>query len=158
MQTDFSKIARDFIEKVRDRQQERNRRASGESARSLRFVAIPEKGFTVFGAGYFEQQEYGRGPTKAGGKGELKQKIYEWMKYKGIAQGETEAKKRGIAFVIARKIHQQGIKVPRSGQYPLQKVGLEETITEFIPIIQKSVIQGYRPIITAPILRGWQQV
>lgn len=63
-------------------------------------------------AKYFEQTEWGRGPTKNGGGGELKERILDWIVAKKIvprpdSNGRVPTPE-GLAYVIARKIHNEG--------------------------------------------------
>lgn len=82
------------------------RKASGQFAEGLEAVYEPNKG-TIRGFTYLA----GRGATKKKGKaGEptLRQQIFRWLKTKGIRPREKSMSLRSLAYVIARKIHQQG--------------------------------------------------
>jgi hypothetical protein len=58
--------------------------------------------------------EKGRGPTKKGsGSGPtLKAQIRTWLDYKNIVPFDPKITKDQLAFLIARKIHREGIVVP----------------------------------------------
>ena len=113
-------------------------RASGESAKSLK-SKVSEKGDIsrgiLTGRDYFLQQEEGRGPTPQGARKSqptLKDNIRKWIDFKGIGSGKTRKEKEGIAFVIARKIHQEG----------WNKNGARLDITKIIKEEKKSLVKS----------------
>lgn len=55
--------------------------------------------------------EEGRGPT-VNRTGESKGKIRAWIDTKGITPDDPKMTKDQLAFVISRKIHREGIRVP----------------------------------------------
>ena len=101
---------------------------SGKLGTSLKVVNQPR--VNLFGQTYvmqiyaephWEQVNYGRDETKAGGSGVLKGKIEEWLRLPNVkdkvAKGEKNSDKVGawsnakyasVAWVIARKIHREG--------------------------------------------------
>lgn len=84
------------------------RRVSGQFEEGLEAVYEHNKG-TIKGFAYLA----GRGATKAKGKsGEptLQERILEWLKNRGIKPLKKKMKLRSLAYLIARKIHQQGTK------------------------------------------------
>jgi len=67
----------------------------------------------IMGADYSYYLENGRGPSRKKGTGSgksLKEIIREWIDIKGITPDKIS--KDSLAFLIARKIHKYGIKVP----------------------------------------------
>lgn len=71
----------------------------------------------IFGADHVGALEYGRAPTSGDGDGSLKDIIYDWAQQKGkFAQLEKEYQKRQLAYIIARKIHEEGTLLYRTGQ------------------------------------------
>jgi hypothetical protein len=94
--------------------------ATDKLRKSLKFtLRTTKKGysFNFKSLSYGRYVEYGRGPTKnKGGKGELRKNIEKWIENKNIKPREngkfvkaTPARLKGLAFVISRKIHEQGI-------------------------------------------------
>lgn len=127
----------EFITRLKQQQQQRGIRASGRSAASLRLETSDKNGVAkaeVYGADYFLQQEYGRGPTRKKGRGVLRDRILDWMDDKGIATQLKDYERRGIAYVIARKIHESGTRLYRGQGHP---VGIQQ--------LGESVAQKLRP-------------
>ena len=76
----------------------------------------------IYAEPYWEQVNYGRDETKAGGSGVLKGKIEEWLRLPNVRQkvtkgkpypegrddAWTDARYKSVAWVIARKIHEEG--------------------------------------------------
>jgi hypothetical protein len=114
--------------------------ASGKSARSLRTEANPKSG-KLYGVHYFTQQEYGRGPTKTdvASTPTLRERILSWLDDKGI--NPTDITKKSLAFIIARKIHNEGNRLYRKlkkgeGNKAVE-VGIEEGI--------RFILKKYKP-------------
>lgn len=81
--------------------------------------SINESGATLYGAEHIMVLEDGRGPTHPTGPykntTKLKEIIYNWISNGGIP-GITEDKARlNLAYIIARKIHQEGNLLYRKG-------------------------------------------
>ena len=87
--------------------------ASGRISRSLRIEEDETTG-TLFGWKWIEvRTEYGRRPTSTNapkGNPTLREAILAWVERKGI--GEVKDRK-SIAYLISRKIHQQGDRLYR---------------------------------------------
>lgn len=82
------------------------RRASGQFAEGLEAIYEPNKA-TIRGYVYLA----GRGKTKKRGKaGEptLREAIEKWLKVKGITSIDNNISQSSLAYLIARKIHQEG--------------------------------------------------
>jgi len=78
--------------------------ASGKSAKSLRHE-IDEKSGSIYGEGYFYQQENGR----SGGKMPPFQSIYDWLQYKKYNfDWQNDRERRSMAFAIMKKIANRG--------------------------------------------------
>ena len=88
--------------------------ASGKTAASLEYVITPTGG-ALYGAGHIFVLETGRGPTlnRGGGGPSLRERIREWIDDKGITPEGIS--KDSLAFLIARKIHQEGTTLHRIG-------------------------------------------
>jgi len=85
-------------------------RASGRSAAfiaSAKSSVFAPNRYTKLALNAFEQDK-GRGPTKRK-TGGLYQAIYDWLKYQKYGlTWRTERERRGLAFVITRKISREG--------------------------------------------------
>ncbi|MGD2113431.1 MAG: hypothetical protein PVG07_00150 [Acidobacteriota bacterium] len=82
------------------------RKASGQFAEGLEAIYSPYQA-TIRGYVYLA----GRGKTKKKGKaGEptLQQSILKWLQVKGIKAIERNISQKSLAFLIARKIHEEG--------------------------------------------------
>lgn len=86
-------------------------RASGQWARSLR-KEVSNTRLAIFGLNYTQQMQNGRAPTSGGGDGSVRAKILEWVRIKGIQPTDPKTTLEQLAFLITRKIHREGIKVP----------------------------------------------
>lgn len=106
------------IEKIRDNIRTKRvtkhgaMNASGRTAESLEYVITPTGG-AIYGAGYIFALETGRKPTEAGGNGSLRSRIRQWIDEKGITPEGIS--KDSLAFLITRKIHQEGTELYRIG-------------------------------------------
>jgi hypothetical protein len=70
----------------------------------------------IFGADHVGALEYGRKPS-GDGDGSLKEIIYRWAEQKGLfAQFEKQYEKDGLAYIITRKIHNEGTLLFRTGK------------------------------------------
>lgn len=88
--------------------------ASGLSAEKLR-TEVPKAsiGQLIDGAGYFEEQEKGRGP----GMMPDIQSIYEWLAFKKYGlKWDTDDQRWSIAFALASKIGREGTFTHRTGK------------------------------------------
>jgi hypothetical protein len=98
---------------------------TGRMSESLGY-RIDEDGLTIFSSEkYFTVLETGRKPTSAGaskGNPTLRESILEWIKNKPIA---SDINPKSLAFLIARKIHEEGSLLYRQG-------GKSGVISDFI--------------------------
>ena len=118
-------------------------RASGRSAA---FIASPKS--SVFGKDRYTklalnafEQDKGRGKTrrKTGG---LYQAIYDWLKYQKYGlTWRTEKERRGLAFVITRKISQEGSAKFR-GRVPKTKI-FATAVNRELPQLRKDLVLAY---------------
>jgi hypothetical protein len=92
----------------------KNINASGKLSASAEDVIIDSEGFvsgTVRANSYWFYRNFGRGPTQNTGSGQLRPKIEQWIKDKGIVAKERNGKTptdSELAFLITRKIHRDG--------------------------------------------------
>jgi hypothetical protein len=115
----------------------------------------------IYAEPYWEQVNYGRGPSSGGGSGVLKGKIEEWLRLPNVkdkvAKGERNSDKVGswsnakyasVAWVIARKIHREGYdprpfvsdarrKLDRAMLQDVSEAAVEEYGIKIEQIIQK---------------------
>jgi hypothetical protein len=101
-----------LLSRAQDRLVSNNKVDTGETLQSGKRIRV-DNGFAVEFRGAARFIEEGRGPTKGGGTGEVKDQIRKWIQRKGINvdgfQGSTRAQKLdNAAFVISRKIHAKG--------------------------------------------------
>lgn len=82
-------------------------RASGEFERSLE-PEVTDAAMTMWGAPHSYYMEHGRGP----GGWPPRKNIEEWIEVKKGLPAIFREKKKQYAFLIARKIAKEGIKVP----------------------------------------------
>lgn len=92
-------------------------RASGQWERELEPKTTIEQDkyhAKMLGMNYTYYLEHGRGPStkKGGGNISLKDAIRKWIDDKGITPNGIT--KDSLAYLIARKIHTQGIRVPNA--------------------------------------------
>lgn len=81
--------------------------ASGDLIKSIR-SEVGDNELKIFGLAYIYQLQYGRKPTTGGTSDKpLKERIREWIDLKGI-QPEDNISKDSLAYLIARKIHNEG--------------------------------------------------
>lgn len=109
--------------------------ASGEFEKQLEAVATNDKAI-LYGAYHSQFMELGRRKTEKGpakGEGKLTDIILKWIDDKRITPKPGTTKK-ALAFLIARKIHKEGIKVPNkyNAGGVISKVITEERISELI--------------------------
>jgi hypothetical protein len=113
--------------------------ASGDLIKSLDFK-VDATGLRVYGNRYIGALMYGRKPTSGGGSGELKKAIRKWIDEKGITprdgvtkEGKTyKVSKEGLAFIIARKIHEEGTLLFPNGSDLVSAIVTEEFINSLI--------------------------
>ena len=90
----------------------KNFKATGKAADSIEGSIVQPDRAIIIGADYLEFGEFGRGKTNNGSRpGILKDLIRKWIDVKGI-QPKDNISKDNLAFLITRKIHRDGIKVP----------------------------------------------
>jgi len=93
---------------------------------------------------YGDTLDKGRGATKGGGTGELKESIFEWLKQpnvlarlKGADKQLSDYERRGLAYVIARKIHRDGYE----GKHWI-KPALDTVQPRIVPMIEAAIVDG----------------
>ncbi len=117
-----------YLEKLRtkliQKYDELGLRASGDYERSLEAVVKGDK-LIMFGANHSQFMEHGRSP----GGFPPRKAIEDWIDKKQGLPNEFREKKKQFAFIIARKIATEGIKVPN--QFNKGKV-ISQVVDEFL--------------------------
>lgn len=94
--------------------------ASGNLENSFRFELTDRK-LTVYAAKYAGAVEDGRKPTQQSGDGALRRAIRRWIDDKGIIPKPDNrgraVSKDSLAYMIARKIHNEGTLLHRGTDY-----------------------------------------
>lgn len=114
LQEEMEALAKDIVKEY-DRL---GLRASGKFEKEIEAQAT-DKGGKVLGSFHSTFMRFGRGPTRGTGRvpgGSLREVIRKWIDDKRIQPRPTdtgrETTKDQLAFLIARKIHREGIDVP----------------------------------------------
>lgn len=114
----FQQAGSGIVAEIQANMKAARRDASGRFSRSLRIQATDDR-LTVFSAPYAYFIEQGRGITRATSPGTptLQEIIKQWMRDKGIVpnEGTEEKHYNSVAFLIARKIHNEGTLLRRRG-------------------------------------------
>lgn len=120
--------------------------ATGKTIQSFEVAVTDERG-VLLAAPYVMVLEDGRGPTRRSGKGPgttLQQKIEEWMKAKGIVPKDIS--QSSLAYIIARKIHNEGTRLYRRGGKSgvISNVITEQRIDSFMVVYADKFAQSVR--------------
>jgi hypothetical protein len=126
---------------------EAGQKATGNALKEFDYVVDIEGDnvvLTVLGTDYTEYLDRGRG----WGKMSPVDSILEWMKVKGVARTETEAKQRGIAFAISYvhslygSVQHQTGKTKNGFEKPISKAVNDARINELKEILQNNFVVG----------------
>lgn len=139
---EFSKVRADIIENY----ERKKMRASGSLPKSLTIRAVKNK-VAIIGNKYIEQLEYGRKPSASMPP---LQAIYDWILEKRVFEGAyKEYQIRGLAYVIARKIQQEGYDRESYGGVGLvSEILTDKRIKDIIDLVGKDLM----PIFAGEIL------
>ena len=99
---------------------------------------------------------FGRKPTSGGGGGKsLYSMILDWIKVKGITPDNPKMTDNTLAYLISRKIHKQGIKVPN--QFNDGKL-IDNTFTaESVQDLKSELIKIGQKVVTNDLKSIWQR-
>ena len=100
---------------------------------------------------------FGRKPTSGRGDGEksLYSMIFDWIKVKGITPDDPKMSDNTLAYLISRKIHKQGIKVPNA--YNDGKL-IDNTFTvESVQDLKSELIKIGQKVVTNDLKSIWQR-
>lgn len=111
---EIRKFGNELVSEIKSNLRREGNFATGKTEDSLK-VEAAETRLIIYALNHIVTLEDGRGPTRSGsGRGELKQRIREWILAKGITP-EQGTSVDTLAFLIARKIHREGTRLYRRG-------------------------------------------
>lgn len=150
MRTSEEHLLAEFLNKLRA-EIIQNATAAGNNVtgKTLSSLEVITQGNTgkLQGAPYIMVLEDGRGPSKGGSSSgsKLQDKIYEWIENKGTFNLMEERAKKSLAFIIARKIHQEGTVLFRNGGQSgvISNVITDDRIDAFIVTFANEIIKNY---------------
>lgn len=134
----LSKFLNTISQEIKQEAISQDRVASHKTEKSMYVEADANTGI-LYGDIAANIWETGRKPGKA--PGGFQSIILQWMRDKGIFQAEKAAKQRSIAFLITRKISNEGTSLFRKGGQSgvISKVITNERISAF----EQLVLQRY---------------
>lgn len=106
-------FGKDSVKQIRENIQRAGKNATGKTSRMIGYESNKTK-VTVFGPAWVFTLETGRGPYKGGPPANLKGKIAEWMRAKGVnprGKQTIEQAAKGIAWFINKhgtELYRQG--------------------------------------------------
>jgi len=157
----MSSIAQDWVDGIIEELQkeyvQQGRKASGNWGRELESKIVENAAsinIKILAPEYTGAFEFGRSKSSGGvkGQGKLKDIIEKWIENKNISYSGIT--KKSLAFVIARKIHREGIKVPND----YNKGGLVTSVItdKKIAELGKSLQGMYVASIKSDLIKQWQ--
>ena len=158
---DFKEIIQTWLNGRRDAmRQEYNssgRKASGYFGEHID-VEMYGEGGRINTPLYVGSLVFGRKPTSSGGGGggkSLYSMILDWIKVKGITPDNPKMTDNTLAYLISRKIHKQGIKVPN--QFNDGKL-IDNTFTaESVQDLKSELIKIGQKVVTNDLKNIWQR-
>ena len=156
---DFKDIIQTWLNGRRDAmRQEYNssgRKASGYFGEHID-VEMYDEGGRIKTPLYVGALVFGRKPTSGGGGGRsLYSMILDWIKVKGITPDNPKMTDNTLAYLISRKIHKQGIKVPN--QFNDGKL-IDNTFTaESVQDLKSELIKIGQKVVTNDLKSIWQR-
>lgn len=158
---DFKDIIQTWLNSRRDAmRQEYNssgRKASGYFGEHID-VEMYDEGGRINTPLYVGSLVFGRKPTsggRGGGGKSLYSMILDWVKVKGITPDNPKMTDNTLAYLISRKIHKQGIKVPNA--YNDGKL-IDNTFTaESVQDLKNELIKIGQKVVTNDLKSIWQR-
>ena len=155
---DFKEIIQTWLNGRRDAmRQEYNssgRKASGYFGEHID-VEMYGEGGRINTPLYVGSLVFGRKPTSGGGGKSLYSMILDWIKVKGITPDNPKMTDNTLAYLISRKIHKQGIKVPN--QFNDGKL-IDNTFTaESVQDLKNELIKIGQKVVTNDLKNIWQR-
>lgn len=144
----LSDFGNKLVEAIRQKQIQKGIIASGKSAAELEIKATDKQLQVIDREGYFEFQEFGRRP----GKRPPRESIKQWIELKLQGNIRSGISIDSLAFLIARKIGQQGTKTFRTNPTGV----LSEVINEeAMQNLKSQIFKGKIDEIRTEIQRLW---
>lgn len=84
----FNEICEKIVSDLQTKLKEQGKVATGKTLKSLRYETN-DLGFKIFGAGYFEFVEFGRGASKSKQKTNFYESLLEWARAVGFPEGKV---------------------------------------------------------------------
>ena len=109
-----------FMENIKKDMRGRGQYVSGDTERLFE-VKVSTRGTHIIGEllgpTYIQSLITGRGPTRSGGGGgqTLQQKLFDWIKRKGIQPDESGMTQESLSWAIAKHMHEHGNKLFQQG-------------------------------------------
>ena len=144
----LNSLRKEYVKELTNSISKKNLVSSGKLGNSLAVSKQPK--VKVFGhiykmqitmEDYGETLDKGRGATKGGGTGALKESIFEWLKQpnvlarlKGADKQLNDYERKGLAYVIARSIHRKGYE----GKHWI-KPALDTVQPRIVPMIEAAI-------------------
>lgn len=156
---DLTKIlddwAADVVTAIRVNLEETGTNASGRTSESLEYTITDDNHIIITGRPYFRSVEEGRPAGKV--PYNFTDIISQWIDDKGIAShfGITnEKEKRSVAYLIGRKIKEEGTDLYNKG-------GREDVYTNVIESmvgeLQEAVADGYKAAVERTIVKSYNR-
>lgn len=108
-------------------------KASGKTAEAIHAI-VTDTGFEIITPPHLTALIDGRGPSKSQG-GSLYKSILEWVKTKCIIPKEPKLKQESLAYVIAKKIHEEGTLLYRKGGDSNSLLAKTLNNTDYTPLL-----------------------
>ncbi len=127
--------------------------ATGNLLSSIRYE-VKENELLILGNSYIEYLEYGRRKTVNGNDGgrTVKERIREWIDVKGITPDDGISKD-SLAFLIARKIHEEGTLIYRKNQGESSGLLADAINDELINDMEEALLYAFSTAVKSEILR-----
>jgi len=125
--------------------------ATGKSADSIRYEST-ESNLKIFGRGYIEAMETGRGPRQSTEDGNFKDSMLEYMKAKGIGADLSEKKRQNLAKFLVLRINRDGDKLwQKGGGRDVYSSTLDKFVEQLMAAVTKDQLNTYQAMVSASL-------
>ena len=113
----IEQLLTDIMEGIKRDLRANDQYASGDTERLFEVKLLPTKNGiegVLYGPSYLQALITGRGPTKSAGSSggqTLQQKLFQWIKTKGIQPREDTMTQESLSWAIAKRMHEDGNKL-----------------------------------------------
>lgn len=166
----FGQYQEEVVNTLKQRLEQAGRKASGQLINNIS-TNIKTHGTTIvinlISADYIGAvTQKGRKPTEKGGDGTLRKKIEKWLEKKGI-EPTSRVDKNGktylptqqqLAYLISRKIHQEGNKLYREGGDDLLESVLKQVNNKYIPLFTQALERDFNEYYSIKILKDVNKI